>query len=87
MNLYWPLYQFRLVSIPAGSKSGDIYCTQIELIDDFYVEKGEYFTVHLDVEDLNIKIPPNAFAWSTVKIKDDDGNCYFFLSCFYVNFT
>ena len=61
------------MSIPAGSEAGSVYCTSIGIIDNFYVEESEYFTVHLEVEDLNIKIPPNAFAWATVEIKDDDG--------------
>ncbi len=60
-----------IVSFPIGSEYGDKLCVPIEIIDDDYVEKFEYFHVHVKIVDQNAWfIPP--FDYFSVHIYDDD---------------
>ena len=45
-----------ILSLPVGSKEGDIACTSIYIINDNTTEDVEYFSVHAEVVDLNIKV-------------------------------
>ena len=63
-----------ILSFPAGSEVGAVTCTTINILDDEYFEGREEFFVHIEVDDLNIKVPPAATGWATVYITDNDRN-------------
>lgn len=62
-----------VISFPVGSRPGAKFCASINIADDLVEESTEEFTVHLEVVDLNIVIPPAATSYVTVRILDDDG--------------
>ena len=45
-----------ILSIPVGSGVGTIACTSIPIIDNNKTEDVEYFSVHSEVVDLNVKV-------------------------------
>ena len=66
-----------ILSIPVGSAVGALACTSISIINDEETEDLEYFSVHIDMEDLNIRVPSSSTESAIINIKDDDIPGYF----------
>ena len=58
-----------ILSLPVGSKEGASVCTSISIINNNETEDVEYFSVHAEVVDLNIKVSRRG---ATINIIDDD---------------
>ena len=59
-----------ILSLPVGSEVGDTVCTSIyNIINDNETEELEYFSVHVVVVDLNVKVTRGE---AVINIIDDD---------------
>ena len=58
-----------ILSLPVGSEVGDTVCTSIYIINNNETEELEYFSVHVVVVDLNVKVTRGE---AVINIIDDD---------------
>lgn len=58
-----------ILSIPVGSGVGAIACTSIPIINNNETEDVEYFSVHTEVVDLNVKVSQEE---AIINVIDDD---------------
>ena len=58
-----------ILSLPVGSKEGATVCASISIINNNETEDVEYFSVHADVVDLNVKVSREE---AIINIIDDD---------------
>ena len=68
-----------IISFPAGSRNHDLICIHIRIIDDEIPEKNEYFSVHVNIVDLNAWVCGSTYV--NVHIYDDDGTCVYVCEC------
>ena len=56
---------------PVGSWPGDQVCFDIDIINDIITEGSEYFTVHVEVLDINTVVPM-AYSYALIHIIDEE---------------
>ena len=61
----------KIIHFHIGSINGDLLCIHIDIMDDIYVEKNEYFSLHIKLVDLNVWVIGSLYV--DIHIYDDDG--------------
>lgn len=62
--------EHQIIQFPVGSVNNDLVCIHITIIDDIFVEKNEYFSLHIKLLDQNAWVYGSLYV--NIHIYDND---------------